>query len=325
MNFIGMASLALALIGCARPDQAAVGKVQDCDNGTYFSLKTQSCEALWGYSPEVDALGFDRIRIVNGVTVPRKINGYSPFQVSVAYDLARRATLEIVLKKVLKGEVSGDGLSDWRKIELGPGRGVQDLVLTPAMALPKGPAAAYIDGRWAVDSGYMLEVKGGDRFEDEDADRLASWRVAGIQIDPEAPSDPLGKDLILGSLAAPERIEGCQQVAVSLEITRLNFNASFDLALKTPGSNWDSYGGETLRVEKGFQGRLDFSFEAKRDGACAPPGDGAYADASGQYPAKAYLFQLDIYTDEGQKLDQSSEAYTIPEGSLPVIVTAGVL
>lgn len=322
MNSVIIGSLALVLMGCGRPNTTTVGKVQDCDNGTYFSLKTQTCQGLWGHEPRTDAEGFERIHIYNGVTVPRKINGHSPFLVTVAYDVSRPTSLEISLKRVLFGQVSGDSLSDWHKIELEPGSGVREIVITPNYALPRGPAAAYIDGRWAIDSGYMIEIKGGDRFEDEDADRFKSWRVAGIQVDPEAPRDPAAKALILGPLDAPEQIIGCQLIHVGLEVQRLNFNASFDLALKTPGSKWDSYGGQTIRVEKGFEGTLAFSFEAKKDGACAPPGEGAYADASGNYPPMTYLLQLDIYTDDGQKLDKTSEVYTVPEGSQPVVVAS---
>jgi len=323
MNYAVKWSLVLALTACGRPGTTPVGQVQDCDNGTYFSLKTQTCQALWGHEARTDGEGFERIHISNGVTVPRKINGYSPFLITVAYNVSRPSTLEIVLKRVLFGQVSGDGLSDWQKLELEPGSGLRELVLTPSYSLPKGTAAAYMNGRWTIDSGYMIEIKGGDRFEDEDADQIASWRVAGIQVDPDAPSDPLAKSLILGPINAPDEVASCQLIELELPIHRLNFPASFDLALKQPGSGWDAYGGQTIRVEKGFEGDLQFQFEAKNSGGtCAPPGAPAQADASGRFPPGTYLFQLDIYTDDGKKLDQESEEYTVPEGSQPVAVAS---
>lgn len=328
MNFVIIGSLALALMSCGRPDTTAVGKVQDCDNGTYFSLKTQTCQGLWGYTATADAEGFERIHIYNGVTVPRKINGRSPFLVTVGYNVSRPTTLEVVLKRVDQGQVGGDGLTNWQKLELDPGSGTRDLVLTPNYALPKGPAAAYIDGRWAIDTGYMLEVKGGDRFEDEDADQLGSWRVAGIQVDPDAPADPSGKPVIIGPLEAPEQIVGCQQVNVSLDVKRLDFTASVAVALKMPGSGWRSYGDQTIKVDKGFKGKLDFAFAAKDDKECAPPGAGATSNPPWESPPGTYLFQLDIYPEDSKnadkdgKLDLQSEKYTVPEGSQPVVVAS---
>lgn len=327
MNFVIMGSLVLALIGCGRPDTTAVGEVKDCDNGSYFSLKSQSCQALWGHRTETDAAGFERIHIYNGVTVPRKINGLSPFLVTVAYNVSRPTALEIVLKKVERGQVGGDGLTDWHKVEISPGSGIQELVLTPTYTLPKGPAAAYIDGRWAIDTGYILEIKGGDRFEDEDADQLGSWRVAGIQVDPDAPLDPSGKPVILGNLEAPSAIEGCQLVNISLDVKRLHFTSSFAVALKMPGSNWRSFGDQTLRVEKGFSGPLHFAFDAKDSEGCAPAGPGATSNPPWESPAGTYLFQLDIYPEDSKnadkdgKLNLQSEKYTVPEGSQPVVVT----
>ncbi|HYX36413.1 MAG TPA: hypothetical protein VE954_25180 [Oligoflexus sp.] len=316
-------SLVLALMACGRPDTTPVGQVQDCDNGTYFSLKTQSCQTLWGYETRLDETGFESMHIANGVTVPRKINGQSPFLVTVAYNVSRPTSLEVVMKEVLFGTVGGDGLTDWQKLELEPGSGVRSLVLTPNYTLPKGRAAAYMDGRWTIDTGYMLEIKGGDRFEDEDADQIASWRVAGIQVDPEAPRDPAAKSLILGAMVVPDQIVGCQLIEIDLPVQRLTFAASFDLALKQPGSNWASYGGQTIRLEKGFEGALHFQFAAKSEtGDCAPPGPPAQADASGQFQPGAYLFQLDIYTDDGGKLDKTSEVYTVPEGWRPVTVAS---
>lgn len=323
MNVAVRWSLVLALMACGRPDTTLVGEVQDCDNGTYFSLKTQTCQALWGHEARADAEGFERIHIYNGVTVPRKINGHSPFIVHVAYDVSRTSTLEIVMKRVAYGQVGGDGLTDWQKVEVDPGSGVRSLVLTPNYALPKGRAAAYIDGRWTIDTGYMIEVKGGDRFEDEDADHFASWRAAGIQVDPDAPSDPSGKPLILGPMQAPDEVLGCQLIEIELPVYRLNFTASFDLALKQPNPKWDGFGGQTIKVDKGFQGNLQFQFEAKNEEGCAPPGAAARSDESGQIPPHTYLFQLDIYTEDGQKLNKESAAYTIPEGSKPVTVASG--
>lgn len=331
MNFVIIGSLALALMSCGRPDTTTVGQVQDCDNGTYFSLKTQTCQGLWGYRTEVDAEGFERIHIYNGVTVPRKINGRSPFLVTVAYNVSRPTTLEVVLKRVDLGQVGGDGLTNWQKLELDPGSGTRDLVLTPNYALPKGPAAAYIDGRWAIDTGYMLEIKGGDRFEDEDADQLGSWRVAGIQVDPDAPEDPSGKPVIIGPLEAPDEIVGCQQVNVSLDVKRIEFAASFAVALKMPGSGWLSYGNQTIKVDKGFSGKLDFAFAAKdekNDKECAPPGLGATSNPPWDSPPGTYLFQLDIYPEDSKnadkdgKLDLQSAKYTVPEGSQPVVVAS---
>jgi hypothetical protein len=325
MKCVVTGSLVLALLGCGRPGTTTVGQVQDCDNGTYFSLKTQSCQALWGYEARPDAAGFERLHIVNGITVPRKINGYSPFLVTVAYNVSRPSTLEVVLKRVTDGQVGGDSLSDWQKIEVTEaGAGVREVVLTPSYALPKGQAAAYIDGRWAVDSGYMIEVKGGDRFEDEDADRLGSWRVAGIQVDPDVPRDPAAKALILGAMEAPDAIVGCQLVTVNLPVERLNFDAKFEVSLKKPGSGWDNNGEKSHWVEKGFRGRLAFQFEAvhQESKECASPGPGAYRDDSGQYPPDAYLFQLDVFKDGSEKLDTQSEDYTVPESSQAVIVTS---
>lgn len=328
MNFVIIGSLALALMSCGRPDTTTIGQVQDCDNGTYFSLKSQTCQSLWGYRTEADAEGFERIHIYNGVTVPRKINGRSPFLVTVAYNVSRPTTLEVVLKRVDQGQVGGDGLTNWQKFELDPGSGTRDLVLTPNYALPKGPAAAYIDGRWAIDTGYMLEIKGGDRFEDEDADQLGSWRVAGIQVDPEAPNDPSGKPVIIGPLEAPDQIVGCQDVNVSLDVKRMDFTASFAVALKMPGSGWRSYGDQTIKVDKGFSGKLDFAFAAKDDKDCAPPGAGATSNPPWDSPPGTYLFQLDIYPEDSKnadkdgKLDLQSEKYTVPEGSQPVVVAS---
>ncbi len=325
MKFVIMGSLVLALTACSRPTTTPVGKVQDCDNGTYFSLKTQTCQTLWGHEAMADSEGFERIHIYNGVTVPRKINGHSPFLVTVAYDVNRPTTLEVVLKRALYGSVGGDGLSDWHKIEIPPGSGTRDVIVTPSYALPDGPAAAYIDGRWAIDSGYMLEIKGGDRFEDEDTDRLGSWRVAGIQVDSLAPRDPAAvKTLILGDLEAPDQIVGCEKVTVKLPVERLSFNAKFDLALKKPVNNWDNNGDSILWVQKGFQGTLEFQFEArnKETGACAIAGRAAIKDDTGNYPPDSYLFQLDIYKDGSEKLNTQSELFTVPEGSQPVIVAS---
>jgi hypothetical protein len=288
-------------------------------------LKTQTCHALWGHEAATDNSGFERIHIYNGVTVPRKINGHSPFLVTVAYNVSRPTTLEIVLKSVVLGAVGGDGLSDWHKIELDPGSGVRELILTPSYALPKGPAAAYIDGRWAIDTGYMLEIKGGDRFEDEDADQLGSWRVAGIQVDPEAPLDPQAKKvLILGTIDAPEQIVGCQLVSIKLPVERLNFDAKFEISLKKPANDWDNNGEASLWVKKDYQGTLEFKFEArnKNSSACAAPGAGAVRDASGEYPKDTYLFQLDIFKDGSEKLDTSLETYTVPESSQAVVVAS---
>ena len=71
--------------------------------------------------------------------------------------------------------------------------------------------------------------------------------------------------MIISALDAPDQIVGCQQVNVSLDVKRLDFTASFAVALKMPGSGWASYGNQTIKVDRGFSGKLDFTFAAKDD------------------------------------------------------------
>ena len=323
MKVISFVGLVLSLWACNRSDPQPLGVVQDCDNGSYFSLREQSCQQLWGYKADRDSEGFDRLQIVNGVTVPRKINGQSNFAVEIAYDVNRQSTLEVVMKRVDFGQIGNDSYTDYQKVVIEPGQGSRTLILKPNQKIPPGPAAAFLDGRWSRDSGYVIEVKGGDRFEDEDDDQLKAWRVGGIQVDANAPDDPVGKDIVLGKLIAPKNVSGCERVRVTLPIQRLRRTASFDLALKRPGTpNWDAYGGQTIQAEAGFEGVVNFDFLAvNKEGICAPTGPAAIPDEGTRNAPDAYLFQLDIFDSLGTKLDITDRAFTVPTGSLPVVVS----
>jgi hypothetical protein len=323
MKDIIFAGLLLGLWACNRSDPQPLGTVQDCDNGSYFSLKEQSCQQLWGYKAARDSEGFDRLQIINGITVPRKINGQSNFAVEIAYDITRQSTLEVVMKRVDFGQMSNDSFTHYQKLVVEPGQGSRTLILKPNQKIPPGPAAAYLDGRWSRDSGYAIEVKGGDRFEDEDDDQLKAWRVAGIQVDENAPDDPVGKDIVLGELLAPNEVHGCELVRVTLPVHRLRKSVSFDLALKRPGTpNWDAYGGQTIAIEAGFEGILNFDFLTQnKDGTCAPTGPAAIPVEGTRNAPDAYLFQLDVFDSSGKKLDLMDRAYIVPSGSLPVLVS----
>ncbi|MCX6128605.1 MAG: hypothetical protein NTX25_06005 [Proteobacteria bacterium] len=312
--------LLLLFTACHEKNEAPLGQVQDCDNGTYFSLSEQNCLKLWGHETLVDADGYERLQIFNGITVPSKINGQSPFKVDVAYNFSTKSNLEVTMKHVDFGEIGGESFTDTQKVSIEAGQGTTSVTLHPNQTIAPGPGASQIDGKWSRDSGYVIEVKGGDRFEDEDSDNFRAWRVAGIQVAKDRKDDPSAKQMVLGELSGPIEIQACELVTVTLAIDKLEFPASFGLGLKRPGNGWDSWGEQYIEKEAGFQGLISFQFTAKKDKTCAPAGPAAVSDADGNYAKDAYLLQLDVWDSKHNKLDKSSRDYTVKTQSMPVTV-----
>ncbi len=321
------ASVSLA---CSPSTTKVLGQVQDCDNGTYFSLQERNCLPLWGYQPRLDEDGFARLQVFNGLTVPSKINGRSPFTVEIAYDVAKTSQFEVMMKRVDQGQVGSETFSDYQKFSVPPGRGVKTLIVHSNQDIPEDFAATYIQGRWNHDSGYILEVKGGDRFEDEDDDGYGSWRVAGLQVDRRVKDDLTAKTMILEAIAAPLVISSCSTFVVDLPVQKLSFPANFEISLKQPGKGWVGWGSAKLDVEAGFSGKLSFTLTARNnENLCAPTGPSTDPDSEGRISEDGYQLQLDII-DKSVKPSKKLEDlkfwdFQVAQGFLPVSVTSSAL
>lgn len=297
-------AVTILLAACRAEQTEEIGKVQDCGNGQQFNLRTGECRLLAGHQMLLDRRGFERISLKNGLIVPRSINGKTPFTVSFAYDVSRATAFDIVLKKVEGGSMGGDNYSDWRKVWVEAGKGVATVRLFPKDNKPieTGRAANYLEGRWLNEDGYAIELKGGDRFENEDADRLEDWRVAGVAVDEEAADDPEGKLVLLGEFRIKDPLASCGVIEGTIEVLKTEIDLDLIFGLKEPGSNWRSWGGYELNVPAGREGTFEFRFDAKDgEGRCAPPGGKVQFDPW-YAPSGNYLVQLDIFDAAGEKI-----------------------
>lgn len=309
-------------LGCKPDETKEVGRVNECSNGSYFSLEDGSCQLLSGHSLLHDSLGFERVEVDNGLTVPRVVNGLTPFSVSFSYDVNRRAAFDVVVKRVEYGEVLGDNYTYWEKVWVEPGQGRAKVRLYPkdGKPMPAGKANNFIEGSWRSDVGFIVEVKGGDRFEDDDGDALKLWRVAGLEIDPEVADDPEAKSLILGDLKVAETFVSCGQVEGSLDVIKNEENLRLVFGLKDPGNEWRSWGEQTLDLPQGYQGVLPFAFKAQDGaGACPPAGGPISVDPWKAEPGQ-YVLQLDIYNSKGEQIKFDNSLYQAARSAVGVAI-----
>lgn len=321
---LALATITISFTACRAEKTEELGKVQDCGNGQHFNLQTGQCTMLAGHKLLFDGMGFERVSLKNGMTVPRVVNGKTPFSISFTYDVSRQTSFDLVLKKVEDGNLLNDNLTDWAKVTVEAGKGTATVRLYPKdrKAIEPAKAANYLEGEWLSDSGYAIELKGGDRYEDDDGDPIKSWRVAGVEVNAEAPDDPEGKIFILGDIVVDEEVRSCGEIKGTIEIIKSEIDLDFYLALKEPAKDWHDWGGVGILIAKGTKGIQPFSFWAKDEkGNCPPPGDKVQLDPW-RASAQNYLIQLDIKDDEGEKIELDQQVYKGVRSSVGVRVTA---
>ena len=320
--WLGLMSITLSFAACKSEKTEELGQMSECDNGSYFNLQTSKCQFLAGHKLMQDSLGFSRIELANGVTVPRSINGKTPFVVSFRYQVNRRTAFDVVLKKVEYGAMGGDTYSDWAKVTVEAGEGIAFARLYPkdGKPIPEAKAANNVEGQWVSEAGYAIEIKGGDHFEDDDADSYKSWRVAGIEVDANTLDDPEGKFFILGDIKMDQLVESCKEVQGSIEVVKTDLDIELNFGLKEPGSDWRSWGGKALKIGKGGSGIFSFNFLAQDpEGKCPPPGEPVQIEPW-KAEAGQYLLQLDIFDAEGQMLKFDDSKYQGVRSSLGIRV-----
>ena len=323
--WISFMVITLTFAACKSEKTQEIGQVRSCENGSYFNLQTGSCQLLAGHLPLKDALGFERVVLSNGITVPRVINGKTPFSVRFSYNVSRRTSFDVVLKKVEFGSMGGDNYSDWAKVTVEAGEGIAIARLFPkdGKPIPEAKAANNVEGQWlGDDAGYAIEIKGGDRFEDDDADEYKVWRVGGIAIDAAAPDDPEAKIYLLGDMKLADTVSSCGEVQGSIEVVKTELDLIFKIGLKEPGSNWYSWGEMQLEIAQGSRGIYSFHFLARdKDGRCPPPGEKVQIEPW-QAKAGQYLIQLDIFDEKGQQLKVDHYLYEAARSSVGMRVLA---
>ncbi len=322
-SFASLISM-FVIAGCQPSETKEIGKVADCGNGSYFSLEAGDCKVLAGHSLVHDQLGFERIQVENGVTVPQAINGRTPFIVSFSYEVSRRSSFDLVVKRVEYGTVMNDNYSNWEKVTVDPGKGEVKVRLYPkdGKAMPPGRANNYVQGSWQTDVGYIVEVRGGDRFEDEDADSIDLWRVAGLEINEAVPDDPDAKALILGDLEVASSFVSCGPIRGQLNVLKSDEDLTLVLGLKDPGNNWKTWGEKRIALAKGAQGPVQFDFTAASpEGQCPPPGSAVSVNPWKAEPGQ-YLLQLDLVASDGQQIQFDNNVYQAVRSSVGVEVQA---
>ncbi len=311
---LGAAWLSLALMGACRQESTqAIGEVQKCGNGMYFSLQDQACRPLKGYNFQLDAFGFERVKLSNGVSVPRKVNGKSPFIVSFAYNVTQAASFDVVVKRYEFGNVKDENYTYWEKVKVPAGQGEAKVRLFPKDGLiPPGGPAQRVEDQWQEDEGYIIEIKGGDRFENEDSDELSEWRVAGLDVDPSAPDDPDGKVLIMEPISLSASLQSCTTAHFYLEFRKSEIDLAFSIALKEPANAqeaWYSWGTVEIKVPAGSAQKIPVELVLKdRKGLCPPAGRAVNTSNWDAVPG-AYVLQIDVFDKSGKKLNLSTSEY----------------
>jgi hypothetical protein len=310
LQFIALT--ALTLTACGRDHTQRVGQAETCANGQYFSYSDQTCRVYEGFSYVQDE--FEQNLLIDerkGVRVPVTINGQSPFQISFRYDVKEPTTFDMAIKKYKDGHLGGTTYSQWSKAEVGPGQGWKTVTIYPEGPLDKGPAGVYLNGSWLTETGYVLELNGGDRYEDQDIDGLPAWRVVGLQVDPTANADlrvesnrssadqnPVEEEpypnmeLVLTDFSADSSAQACEPIRASVQIVHYRpetVNPVYlEVALKDVTAGWSVVASDRLRVPDEVPARLEFelTFDATADAAedCSlSPGKAYKEDGSGRY------------------------------------------
>lgn len=324
-HLIGCLGSLLVLISSCKADKSEeIGPVSACSNGSYFSLEAGECRPLSGHSLLYDPLGFERMEVDNGITVPRAVNGHSPFSVFFTYDVNKTASFDVVVKRVEYGEVLGDNYTYWEKVWVEPGQGTAEVRLYPkdGKPMPSGPANNFIEGSWRSDVGFIVEVKGGDRFEDDDGDAIKLWRVAGLEIDPRAPDDPEAKELIVGDVQLASSFVSCGEISGSVPLIKSEKALKLVFGLKDPGNNWRGWGEQTVDIPRGYQGLVNFSFPARDAAGECPPSGGAVRVDPWQPEPGQYVLQMDIYDEAGEAIRFDGQLYQGVRNSLGVAIEA---
>ena len=325
----GMAVItAFLLTSCQQEKTEAIGQVQDCGSGMYFSLQDQVCRPLKGHSFLTDPFGFERMTITNGLTVPKRVNGTSPFIVSFRYHVSQATTFEVVAKRLEMGELKGDAYTFWEKVKVEAGEGEARVRLFPKDGLiPPGGPAQRVEEQWQEEEGYVIEVKGGDRFENEDSDEYKNWRVAGLDVDPSAPDDPDGKVFIMEATAVPSVAQSCDTLQFELTFQKAEIDLEFVVALKEPAhpkESWYDWGNTYFKVPAGMQGKIPVSlFLQDKYGNCPPAGRKVNVERWDAEPG-AYVIQIDAFDKSHKKLNLSSRDYSASPATLGIDILAPV-
>ncbi len=315
---------AFLLSSCQQEKTKAIGQVEDCGSGMYFSLQDQVCRPLKGHSFLTDPYGFERITIENGLTVPKKINGTSPFIVSFRYNVSQATSFDIVVKRLEFGEVKGDAYTDWEKVKVPAGEGEVRVRLFPSGGvIPPGGPAQRVEEQWQEEEGYLIEVKGGDRFENEDSDNFKSWRVAGLDVDPSTPDDPDGKVFIMQPVGLSETVQSCDMLSFELSFQKTDIELDFVVALKEPAhpkSAWYDWGSTSITVPAGTSGKVPVQLVLQdKNGTCPPAGRKVNTERWDAV-AGAYVIQIDAFDQSGKKLNLSAREYGVSQSTIGVNV-----
>jgi hypothetical protein len=182
-----------------------------------------------------------------------------------------------------------------------------------------------VENLWQNETGYLVELKGGDRFENEDTDDYSSWRVAGLDVDPTAPDDPDGKVLIMEALGLMDSVQSCETLSFDLNIRKTELDLDLVVALKEPAhpkETWYDWGSASVEVPAGTSGRVPLSLVLRdKNGTCPPAGRKVNVERWDAV-AGAYVLQIDAFDKSGKKLNLGARDYLVSQSTIGVNVTA---